>query len=347
MPVQESGIGSRGDKRAPKVAQAPCFTGVGSEAGYVRPVLLDPIKSLQEMFDRDIREYVLLHLPCRPQDRAALERERASDLLIIYFNWLHRLIDAQPRQVHLSEVLAAQPFWTGKRYGGALSALRNKIEIGGDLTPHLSKGVRIGFQERTRPKKLQRRLDLDLLLNDWGIHHLHLSSSVEPDGFVTRDGPLLLGVFQPGEAYLVDIIDHGDWSRQSIMEIAIRNWPDAGIAYELKSVLGLERSVDDVDRKQLRNAGINVPLEIGGKVYMSPQGLSSAGTSIRAAMRAQQIRRDIDWFCRKLEAEPLWPVGLLLQAGLPVPSVRRFKFMFLDDGYGVLEQNSGYLIRLQ
>lgn len=347
MPIQEPGKGSRGDERAPQVALASRFAGVGSGAGYVRPVLLDPIKSLQEMFDRDIREYVLLHLPCRPQDRAALERERASDLLIIYFNWLHRLIDAQPRQVHLSDVLAAHPFWTGKKYGDALSALRTKIEVGGDLTPHLSKGVRIGFQERTRPKKLQRRLDLDLLLNDWGIHHLHLSSSVEPDGFVTRDGPLLLGVFQPGEAYLVDIIDHGDWSRQSIMEIAICNWPDAGIAYELKSVLGLERSVDDAGRKQLRNAGINVPLEIGGKVYMSPEGLSSAGTSIRATMRAQQIRRDIDWFCRKVEAEPLWPVGLLLQAGLPVPSARRFKFMFLDDGYGVLEQNSGYLIRLQ
>ena len=42
--------------------------------------------------------------------------------------------------------------------------------------------------ERGRP-------DLDLLLNNWGVHHLHISSIVEPDGFVKRDGPLLFVSF--------------------------------------------------------------------------------------------------------------------------------------------------------
>jgi hypothetical protein len=299
------------------------------------------------MFDQDIREYVLHHLPCRPQDQAALKKERASDLLIIYFNWLHRLIDARPRQVHLSDVLAAHPLWTSGKHAGALAELRTKIESGDALTPHLSKGIQVGFQERNRPKKLQRRLDMDLLLNDWGIHHLHLSSSIEADGFVARDDPLLLGVFHADDAYLIDIIEHGGWSRQSIMETAIRNWPDAGIAYEMKGVLGLSRSIDETGRKQLRNAGINALLEIDGKAYMTREGLSSAGTSLRATMRAQQVRRDIHEFCRQVEANPIWPVGLLIQAGLRVPKALRFKFVFLDDGYGVLEQNSGCLMRLQ
>lgn len=303
---------------------------------------------LHYRFERDIRDHVLTNLPCSAGERAALERERASDLLIIYFNWMDRLIDAAPRRVHASGAVEANPLRWDARYRRAFDAVRVKIEAGEPLTPHLSRGVRIGYEAaRHGPKGLRRRRDLDLLLADWGVHHLHLSTKVTDDGFVERTGPLLLGVFHAADAYLIDIIDHGEWSRQSIMETVVRHWPDAGILYEMKGVLGLDRSVSNADRKQLREAGINVPLEIDGKVYMSPCGITTAGTSTNATMRAITVRRDIDAFCAALEAEPGRVTGLLLKAGRAPPKKPELRFVFLADGYGVWESRSRSLLRLR
>lgn len=305
-------------------------------------------ETLRERFDRDIRDHVLAHLPCSGSERAALEAEHASDLLIIYFNWLERLIDARPRRVHLSGNLLANPLRSASSYREAFQAIESKIRAGQPLTPHLSRGIRIGYEAARRgTKKLKRRRDLDLLLADWGVHHLHLSSEMTSDGFVERSGPLLLGVFHSDDAYLIDIVDHGDWSRQSIMEIVARQWPDAGILFEMKGVLGLERSVSADDRKELRDAGINVPLEIDGKVYVSPCGITTAGTSTNATMRAIQVRRDVDAFCVAVEENPTYLVGMILKAGRMPPTDYDLQFAFLEYGYGVLESRSGVLIRLR
>lgn len=307
----------------------------------------DAQQELRDSFDRDIREHVLTHLPCADADREALEKEKASDLLIIYANWLDRLIWAQPRRVHLSDALRANPLFSDVRFAGSLATICDRIERGDDLTPHLSRGLHVGYEAPSdEPKKLNRRRDLDLLLGDWGIHHLHLSTHVEADGFVTRTDPLLLGVFKPDNAYLIDIIEHGEWSRESIMKTAVRAWPDAGIAYELKGALGLARTYTDEERKQLRNAGVNVMLEIDGKVYMTPGGLSTAGTASQATFRAIRLRRDADEFIKRVVTEPLWFADVMREAGVEVPSTMRYKFVFLENGYGVLEQNSGVLIRL-
>lgn len=304
--------------------------------------------SLEEAFERDIRAQVLAFLPCVPQERAALEKERASDLLIIYFNWLDRLIDAVPRTVHISDALQTNTLIHNGQYATAYDAILAKIERGEPLTPHLSRGIRFGYEEgRQKPKDLKRRRDLDLLLADWGIHHLHLSTALSEDGFVVRTGPLLLGVFHRDDAYLIDIIEHGDWSNQALMETVVRNWPSAGILYEMKGVLGLDRTVNATDRKRLREAGINVPLEIGGKVYVSPCGLSTAGTSTNAAMRASHVRRDVEAFCKQIKAEPFWLTGLLLRAGVVPPDQPDLRFLFLGDGYGVMERRTGAVLRLR
>jgi hypothetical protein len=304
--------------------------------------------SLRARFENDLRDHVLACLPCDASERAALEKERASDLLIIYFNWMDRLIDATPRTVHISDVLGDNPLRADARYCDAFEEIRAKIQIGEPLTPHLSRGILIGYEAARRgPKKLKRRRDLDLLLADWGVHHLHLSTTITTDRFTERTGPLLLGIFHAADAYLIDIVEHGDWSRQSIMETAVRQWPDAGILYELKGVLGLERSVSDVDRGQLRGAGINVALEIDGKVYMSPCGISSAGTSTNAAMRSIQVRRDIDEFCSAIEGEPSRLAGLFLQQGWLPPKNPELQFVFVSDGYGVLEWRTQTLLRLR
>ena len=72
---------------------------------------------------------------------------------------------------------------------------------------------------------LKTRRDLDLLIADWGIHHLHLSP--ERDG--RRTGDLLFAVFRPDDAYLLQILPHGNWAELSLLETIVRNWPDGAL----------------------------------------------------------------------------------------------------------------------
>lgn len=70
----------------------------------------------------------------------------------------------------------------------------------------------------------------DLLLNDWGIYHLHLGDTYESDGFCTRTGPVLFCYFDQKSVYFLDILEHGRghgdvWVNERLLEIMNQNWP--------------------------------------------------------------------------------------------------------------------------
>ena len=176
-------------------------------------------------FENDIRRHVLTHLPHEVADTPTLAAKGIGDLLSIYFNWLHRLVPARPRQIHRSRSLLANPLAADPVHRQGLDQLIEKIENGTDIAPHLSRGILCGFKPKdpTKPKALLKRPDLDLLLNDWGIHHLHISTKLDKDGFVERrpshpPRPLLFGIFRPDAAYLIDLMQHGDWTHTHLLE---------------------------------------------------------------------------------------------------------------------------------
>jgi hypothetical protein len=56
----------------------------------------------------------------------------------------------------------------------ALTSLTQRIENGDDLKPFLSENIEFAIdQSEGTPRHLRK--DLDLLLAEWGVHHLHLS----------------------------------------------------------------------------------------------------------------------------------------------------------------------------
>jgi hypothetical protein len=71
------------------------------------------------------------------------------------------------------------------------------------------------------------------MLNDWGVHHLHISTQVGVDGYVRRGGPLLFPVFRPQVAYLIDIMGHRDWTRHHVLEMLATEWPNEGAIHDL------------------------------------------------------------------------------------------------------------------
>lgn len=273
-----------------------------------------------------------------PDVLAEINSKDARELLIVYHNWMSRHVFATRRKVHVSAAYTANPIATQRK--SDLDALIAKIENGEELKPHLSLRVEVVLE--TSSKKLNRRKDLDLMLIEWEVHHLHISQQMRSDGFVERDDPLLFAVFHGGDAYLLDIMTHRDFNRDHILEIMAREWPKARLLHELKAppgqrILGLAKSHGEDDRNVLRKAGVNVLVEIDGKVYKPAGGMTTAGTSIRASLAADRVIRATEKLEAALHSDPRqfqrfaqdyglnWPSSPIFEFGLIEPSGLAFK----------------------
>ncbi len=295
-------------------------------------------------FDRDIRDHVLSALPHEPRFRPDLATMQTADLLIIYLNWRYRLISQQPRRIFRSRELRANPLALDPNYRPALKQICELIELGGDLRPHLSRRTKTGYVGPPGGP-FGKRSDLDLLLNDWGIHHLHLSSVLEADGFVERTKPVLIGTFERDNAYLIDILpDHHSWTREYIAHILIDNWQQSNFVHEAKGVVGVDRAPSDDERRALRNAGINTGM-IGrrGKFYMiGIGGLTSAVTATRNTISANAIMRSLASFRDYLIRNPSYIVDELRARGYNPPLMPKLRLEFLpDDLYVITETTTG------
>lgn len=292
----------------------------------------DVVTDLERLMGDD----VLVALGSDPSGELAAKPFAA--LLIVYLNWRSRFVPVRRRQVHLSAELQASPKYL--QYQTVVNAVSAKIQAGVDLTPHLSRRVTSTYESNNgRSPKNQRRPDLDLLVAEWGIHHLHLTTDVEADGFVRRTDDLLFAVFRPDDAYLIVIFPHGSWTKSELATITVRNWPDAGVFHALPGVIGLTQTVPETDRQPLRNAGQTTLLNIDGKVYMPP-GQSLAGTPITATRASNQTMHALhklrDTLSRPEElADRLRDAGFLFE-GSPTWTAYRH-----EGRYGIREGHTG------
>jgi hypothetical protein len=213
-----------------------------------------------------------------PDPSGELAGKPLRELLHIYGNWRGRHPFARPRTVHRStEMLAsAEPQTCSPK----IAELVRKIEAGEDLTPHLSRRVAAAFlsvQERAALPAHEREKDLDRMLADYGIHHLHLSNVVEADGFVTGGRELLFAVFGRDDAYLLGIYTHDDWSHEELVPIIVRNWPGVGPFYKLNYAQGPTHVPTKDERKLYRKLGVSSGfVEVDGEWY-GVLGQSAAG----------------------------------------------------------------------
>ncbi len=176
------------------------------------------------------REWVLTNLPYDRGDAALVAYLAGLDahgLLVVYHTWISRLVKPQPRAVHKS--MAFQRNLLATQRASDLAQIIADIEHGRNLKKYLSRDIDRAPAKAPGPGC---RSDLDLLLNNWGVHHLHTSSIVEPDGFVKRDGPLLFVSFTSRAAYVIDIMMHGDWNRVHVLEVLASEWPHEGVIHD-------------------------------------------------------------------------------------------------------------------
>lgn len=280
------------------------------------------------------RQWVLNYLPYDRADAdlaAHLSALNPRELLIVYYNWMSRQIKPQPRHVRKSKAFEQNPLVTAR--ASDLAQIIGEIERGNDLKRYLSRGVDIAAGV---PGK-QRR-DLDLMLNDWGVHHLHISTQLDPDGYVKRDGPLLFAIFRPLAAYLIDLMSHKDWARGHVLHVLATEWPDEGIIHEQRG-LRAEKHTDE-ERAALRKNHVNTLFEHDGKAFLPSGGLTPAGTAIMATMAVDKLLGDIEYFEEQFIAHPERLQEPFKASGIALPDQPKFEFAIRENGYGVIETST-------
>lgn len=298
-------------------------------------------------FQRDVRIIFskILESEAEPSTKHALSEMNENDLVINYLNWRHRLIDPRPRNVFKSNKIT-QTLEKNPHYIDNFNKLCQKITRGNNLTPHLSDRITTPYQHCPTLKPIYGRRDYDLLLNDWGIHHLHLGHEPAPRkrGFLTRGSSLLFGIFRHDEAYLIDIKGHGDFENEELAEITIANWPQHRFFIPLTGLLpGTPWTA--LERKGLRSFGTTTTVDINGICYISgvTLGLTTAGIQLRLVKQAGAFLRAV----RNAELQCLdvaFTVGLYERAHLEIGPRSIPRLGALVDGWGVIDQATDRLL---
>lgn len=188
---------------------------------------------------------------------------------IDYFKALKKLLPVKPRTI-----LYSKEFICPDECKDGLSLVEEAITNGANLVPFMSRQV-------INPKYN------DLLLNDWGIYHFHLSTKKDKDGFIKRSAWLLLAYIDENNAYFINVYPHNKpnlWTYQKMMEILYKNWPDVIEKFHFKGISELSEKIDDITYAKLRKANITTFVELGkGKVFaMLGGGYASDGSSTAA-----------------------------------------------------------------
>jgi hypothetical protein len=216
------------------------------------------------------------------------------DTCIQLHNLRRRLLSQRPRAVSVSRELVCPP---ELQYGYDL--VRKKVERGEPLRPHLSRGL----------TKLEFN---DALLNDWGIYHLHLGTTVAPDGFVDRTGPVLFARFEDDRAYFLLIEPHGAWEAQRLPQVLDANWRQVTAQFSLPGVVKAEYEPTDEDVRLLRKQGITPIITVGS----AP--LASMGGGITCAKTSAQVSFQCIELTKLLRT---WEKAVLTQSASQAPYV--------------------------
>ena len=160
------------------------------------------------------------------------------------------------------------------------------IRKGQNITPYLSRRV----------------LDVsynDALLNDWGIQHLHLGTSVstkpEHRGLLIEGTKELLYVYFDEQcAYFIKILGHGtDFADQVLVQTIHDNWPEVLEPYRDPNIISMyPKDLTSTDRYRLRKANLNmggVTVSDGTTYVMIGGAVASSGDNILDGMRTDHL----------------------------------------------------------
>ena len=215
-------------------------------------------------FKNDIKEQL-----CKILEYYEVEFDKNDDLLgilISYLNFANRLISINSRKVHISRQLESKCDNDNDLHE-IIEKFKKQFEDGDNMNGYLSRAIHhsnISTVERIEYSKAR-----DYLLDDWGIHHLHLSNTkanTKDEMKNNRSDKLLFLVIRDSDVYFIDVLNHNDkniFQQKGLLEIIENNWSFIIDKYCLNGVKEIELKIEDPKMiAKLRKIGMNVAYEI-------------------------------------------------------------------------------------
>jgi hypothetical protein len=274
-----------------------------------------------------------------------LSAKSADKLLMMYMNWRFRLIHAHPRGIYLSAELCSKRRSNDSLltlFQNGFDRLIKMIAAGEDLTDCLSPRVRQKpYRLDPDSKKINDQKHLDLLLNEQGIHHLHLPGS--------KNAPILFAIFEREHAFILDIASHDDWSTDRLARISYRNWGQRHFVVlkmdRLVSGRGDTVNLKDHERVFVRNCATNTSIKIEENLFVFPRtgGLAANGYSASVVRQCNKICNSLAFFGIRRH-RPGFSEYFERRAGKPLPENPEFRFRFLETpqewAYAIIEEKT-------
>lgn len=276
-----------------------------------------------------IEEYLNL-CRCRLKESGyVLNSNKDADFKL--FNFQKRSISPQKRKV-----LISTEFKCPKEFQNGLRMLKRRIENGENIEGYLGKEIlNLNYN--------------DNLLNDWGIHHLHLGEKKERIGkFVERTGPLLFAKFEDDKVYFINIYNHGCWSKQEMLRILYKNWPSLIKPFIAKNINSTTQISDNEYSNLRKNNGLAM-VEIDNGVVCLPLGMGymSSGESLEVIMNCDKnryrlriweknLRTNIDDIVKKTQEKK----------GKQIGNTFKFHLWLEKDEFFAIEFNYGIEVKL-
>jgi hypothetical protein len=279
-------------------------------------------------------------VPCEPKDaRKDLEAMPFRDLLHVAVQWMDRGIYPRPRVPAL---------WEGfYRHGYSVEEiepvrrLAERCADGMDLTPYISEeALRCGYTRRRTGRDGKPRGinwdDKDYVLNAFGVHHLHLSASLQPSGFAKRTERLAFVQFSRDQAVFLMVGDHKSFDDGSLAQAIAES--RVGTQMELKGILLCPVPISPPARRGLNRRGVSTFGHVGDSVVLMDV-LSTAGTSVFHTRHADQVHNCLI-NCDPLLDDPATSKPWFDAAGCAQPETLNFEWQFRGCDLCAVETNA-------
>ena len=242
-----------------------------------------------------------------------------------YFYVRSRMIPPKRRSVHVSKELQSKLLTIDSHWATLVNVVNTHFQTGGRVSKFLS-------------KKIFDATFNDSLLNDYGVHHFHLSDQLDNKGFfVTRSDMLLFALVRDSDAFFIDVVPHPDertttdfgWVRQDLLTIINSNWPELLESHIAKGTSG--DILTDAQKKELRQRHINVIHQVGNKaIFPIGGGVTSAGTNMICQVLGDKLVHEIKNLQHYCETQPPQVREALKNQGHALTEDMEFKLTLFD-----------------
>jgi hypothetical protein len=204
-----------------------------------------------------------------------------------FMNWQSRLVHPHPR--HVNKAIGFDSLPTVRTNRPAVEALLSSLVRGDEVDRHLSRDVSQGYC--MHPAAQKDGPDFDLLLNEWGIHHLHLGRSPKQGGRRARSNELLYVIFGRRVAFVLAVAPHGAWASRRLIEATVGSWPNQGLFVALNVIPG--RGWTEDEHRRLRKTGLTAATVTNDQAWISgvTGGMTSALVSNRISKETGKLLR--------------------------------------------------------